>query len=112
AVIWLTYESASGGDWEALAEENKITFEEEVDIDQTHAGFEIYESSCMSCHGDSLAGEGALGPSLIGIEYSAEEIGNIAKDGIGDMPAGLFTGSDEELEQLVEFIILVNEEAE
>src|SRR5690625_256486 len=112
AVSWLTYESASGVDWEALAEENKIVLDDDIEVDTSHAGIESYENCCMSCHGDTLGGEGALGPSLVGIEYSEDEIATIAVEGIGSMPAGLFDGSDEELEQLVEFILLVNEENE
>lgn len=112
SVAWLTYQSASAVDWEARAEENKITEEPEVDIDTSDPGFALYENNCMTCHGETLAGEGALGPSLLGTEYSADEIAEIAVDGIGDMPADQFDGSDEELEQLVEFITSVNEQVE
>ncbi|HLQ73705.1 MAG TPA: c-type cytochrome [Bacillota bacterium] len=111
SVSWLTYESAANVDWEARAEENKPIAPSALEIDTTDPGFEIYENSCMSCHGDSLEG-GAAGPSLIGTEYDADEIAEIAVDGVGDMPADMFDGSDEELEQLVDFIISVNEDAE
>ena len=110
SVMWLTYESASAVDWEEKAATNKPIPESDIEIDQEHPGYAVYESSCLACHGDTLEG-GASGPSLIGIEDSAEEIAKIAVDGIGDMPPDMFTGTDEELEQLVDFIMTVNEEA-
>lgn len=110
SVIWLTYQSASGVDWEARAEANKPIPESNVEIDKEDPGFAIFENSCVSCHGADLAGTAAA-PSLIGIDLSPEEIATIAKEGTGDMPPGIFQGSDEELDQLVKFIISVNEQA-
>lgn len=111
SVMWLTYESASAVDWEEKAETNKpIHPDDEVAIDTDDPGYELYSNSCAGCHGDSL--DGGSGPALIGIEESKEEIETIAVEGIGDMPSDIFQGSDEELEQLAEFIISVNEEAE
>lgn len=109
SVVWLTYESASAVDWKQIAEDNKPVPEVDVDIDEDHPGYEIYAQSCLSCHGDSLEG-GAAGPSLIGIDLSPEDVATIAVEGVGDMPPGLFTGTDEELEELVDFIMSVNEE--
>ncbi|MFS0787751.1 cytochrome c [Shouchella sp. 1P09AA] len=46
--------------------------------------YELYrENSCITCHGDQL--QGATGPTLIGLDYSAEEIEAIIKEGIGYM---------------------------
>src|SRR5690625_2978822 len=110
--IWLTYESAAAVDWKQKAADNKpIPPGEEVEIDTDHPGYEIYANSCISCHGDSLEG-GPAGPTLIGIEQTAEEIADISVNGIGDMPPGIFDGTDEELDDLVDFILTVNEEAE
>ncbi|MFC3038916.1 c-type cytochrome [Virgibacillus xinjiangensis] len=112
SVIWLTYASAAQVDWEARGEANKpIPEDEQVAVDTDHAGYEIYQNNCMSCHGEDLSG-GAAGPSLIGIDRSAEEIATIAQEGIGSMPADQFTGSEEELQNLVDFITSVNEDAE
>ncbi|WP_156289222.1 menaquinol-cytochrome c reductase cytochrome b/c subunit [Oceanobacillus salinisoli] len=111
SVIWLTYESAAHVDWEARAEANKPIPESSVTIDTEHEGYAVYENNCMTCHGGELEG-GPAAPTLLGIEYSAEEIADIAVNGIGGMPGGIFTGSDEELEQLADFIITVNESAE
>ncbi|WP_068672016.1 menaquinol-cytochrome c reductase cytochrome b/c subunit [Oceanobacillus sp. Castelsardo] len=109
--IWLTYTSAAHVDWEARAEANKPIPESSVTIDTEHSGYAVYENSCMSCHGGELEG-GPAAPTLVGIEYSAEEIADIAVNGTGAMPAGIFTGSDEELEQLADFIVTTNESAE
>ncbi|RCW64926.1 menaquinol-cytochrome c reductase cytochrome b/c subunit [Saliterribacillus persicus] len=109
SVFWLTYEAAAAVDYEAKAENNKPVLEEEVEIDTEDPGYAAYENSCLQCHGGSLEG-GAAAPSLIGIEYTADEIKEIAVDGIGSMPADQFQGTDEELDQLAEFIVSVNEE--
>src|SRR5690625_156074 len=111
SVVWLTYASAAAVAWEQRAEDNKPIPPRDIEIDESHPGYEIYEDSCLSCHGDELEG-GPAGPGLIGTEYGPEEIDDIAVDGIGDMPADQFTGSDEELEDLVDFIMSVNEVVE
>lgn len=106
AVVWLTYESAAAVDWEQLAEDNEIVLADEVDIDEDDPGYEIYQDNCMSCHGGSLEG-GPAGPSLLESEHDVDEVKEIAVDGIGEMPADIFSGSDEELETLAEFIVNV-----
>ncbi|WP_284141302.1 MULTISPECIES: menaquinol-cytochrome c reductase cytochrome b/c subunit [unclassified Virgibacillus] len=110
SVIWLTYESAAAVDWEQRAEANKPIPASSVEIDKEDPGYAVFESNCLACHGEDLSG-GAAGPSLIGTEYSAEEIADIAKNGIGSMPADQFKGTEEELQQLVDFIMSVNEQA-
>ncbi|WLV23429.1 c-type cytochrome [Aciduricibacillus chroicocephali] len=111
ACSWLTYESVAHVDWEARAEANKpIPPGEKVEINTDDPGYEVFKNSCASCHGAELEGGGAA-PSLIGIEQTPEEIADIAKNGIGSMPPGVFKGSDQELKQLVDFIASVNGEA-
>ncbi|WP_042145649.1 menaquinol-cytochrome c reductase cytochrome b/c subunit [Paucisalibacillus sp. EB02] len=110
STVWLTYTSASHVDWEARAAMDQPVPPTTVEIDKEDPGFAVYETSCLNCHGDALQGTSAA-PSLIGTEHTAEEIAVIAKEGIGGMPAGIFTGTDEELEQLVDFIMTVNEQA-
>ncbi|HSI68143.1 MAG TPA: c-type cytochrome [Planococcus sp. (in: firmicutes)] len=105
AIIFLTWESVAFHDWEAAEAQGQIT--EEVDIDTTDPGYEVYaNSSCISCHGDNL--EGAVGPTLVGTGLSAEEIADIAVNGImvegqQTMPPS-WDGSDEDLQLLSEFI--------
>lgn len=108
SVMALTYESAEHVDWEARAEANKPVAATEVD--KSDPGYEVFSNNCMTCHGDSLQG-GAAAPTLIGIDHSKEEVMKIAQEGTGKMPPGVFKGTDEELDQLAEFIISVNEEA-
>lgn len=108
AVSWLTYESASAVDWEARAEANKPIHPDELVVDESDPGYEAYENNCMTCHGDNLEGSSAGAP-LIDTEYGADEIKTIAEDGIGDMPPDQFEGTDEELDDLADFIISVSE---
>ncbi|MFS0656805.1 cytochrome c551 [Bacillus sp. 179-C3.3 HS] len=53
------------------------------------SGEDIYEQSCIGCHGKDLSGGG--GPSLkeVGKKYDEKQIADIAKNGIGSMPKGL-----------------------
>lgn len=111
SVAWLTYESAAEVDWEERAEANQPIHPDALTIDQDDPAYDLYKNSCLGCHGNELQGTQS-GPSLLGTEYSAEEIAEISVDGIGDMPSDQFKGSEEELEQLVEFIMNVNEEYE
>lgn len=62
------------------------------------------QTSCISCHGKSL--EGVAGPNLqkVGSKYDASQIAEIIKNGKGGMPAGMFKGSDEDLQKLAEYM--------
>jgi menaquinol-cytochrome c reductase cytochrome b/c subunit len=102
AMIFLTWQSVVTHDWEAAAEQGKIRAE--VEIDKNAEGYKILEANtCLTCHGENLQG-GPAAPSLVGTGLSAEEIAKIAKDGKGGMPAGIFKGTDEELQKLAEFV--------
>ena len=102
AIIFLTWESVVTHDWEAAAEQGKIRAE--VDIDKNAEGYKILEANtCLTCHGENLQG-GPAAPSLVGTGLSPEEIADIAKNGKGGMPAGIFKGTDEELQKLAEFV--------
>ncbi|GAA0599910.1 menaquinol-cytochrome c reductase cytochrome b/c subunit [Virgibacillus siamensis] len=109
--IWLTYESASHVNWEKRAEVNQpIPPSQQVEINKEDPGYAIYKSNCMSCHGEDLQG-GSAAPPLVGIDRSADEVAKIAQNGTGQMPPGMFKGSDKELEKLVKFIMSVNKDA-
>lgn len=102
-VFYLTWEAAAHHNWEAAAEYGKIR--EVVEIDKSDPAYAILEANtCLTCHGNNL--EGGMGPTLIGIDLSIEEIMDITVNGSenGDMPAGLFKGTDEELLQIAEYI--------
>ncbi|MGR3764819.1 c-type cytochrome [Rossellomorea sp. NS-SX7] len=105
ATYFLTWESVAHHDWEAAKEQGKIVAEAE--IDKEAEGYKIYadeKNSCITCHGENMTG-GAAAPSLVGTGLSPDEIKDIAKNGKPPgMPAGLFKGTDEELDKLAEFI--------
>lgn len=108
SVSWLTYESQAAVDWEERAESNKpIPPEEQQEIDTDDPGYDVFENSCAGCHGDEL--DGGSGPPLTDTDLPKDAIEDIAVDGIGDMPADIFQGSDEELDDLSDFIISVAE---
>lgn len=101
-ITFLTWQSVATHDWEAAANQGKIVAE--VDIDTEAEGYKILEAnSCLSCHGGELQG-GAGSPALIDTGLTPDEVKDIAKNGKGSMPGGLFKGTDEELDALAEFI--------
>ena len=109
AMIFLTWESVDAVDWEAKKLQGQIQDKHlgllpDVEVDETSEGYEIYQAqaSCIGCHGGDLAG--VSGPMLLGNELTAEEVKDVIANGRDAMPAGAFTGTDEELEVLSEFI--------
>ncbi len=101
--IFLTWESVDSHDWDLAAEQGKIVHE--VPIDTEADGYKIMEANtCLSCHATNLAGTPNLAPSLIGTGLTAEEIADIAVNGVGNMSAGIFKGTEEELQILAEYV--------
>ncbi|MED3843563.1 c-type cytochrome [Geobacillus stearothermophilus] len=101
SIVYLTWESVVTHDWKKAAEQGKIRAE--VEIDTNAEGYKIAQANtCTSCHGQNLSG--GAGPSLIGTGLTPEEIAKIAKEGKGNMPGGIFKGTDEELKKMAEFI--------
>lgn len=101
AIFYLTWEAAAYYDWEAAEQQGAIRTV--VEIDKEDPAYQILEdNTCLSCHGANL--EGGSGPALVGTALSEDEIMDIAVNGIGSMPAGLFQGTDEELQQMAEYI--------
>lgn len=49
---------------------------------------EYANTSCISCHGENLEGQGSI-PSLHGTGLSKDEIADILANGQGGMPGGL-----------------------
>jgi len=102
-VFYLTWEAVDMHDWEAAAQQGKIRAE--VEIDKEAEGYKVAAAQgCISCHGDNLGG-GAAGPSLVDMKHTVEEIKDIAVNGYKDMPANIFKGSDEELDELAKFLV-------
>ncbi|MGM9928162.1 MAG: c-type cytochrome [Bacillus sp. (in: firmicutes)] len=106
SIFYLTYQSVAMHDWEAAKKQGEIVLGPE--INQEDPGYAIYEQSCVGCHGGNLEG-GAAAPKLFGTGLTAEEIADIAVNGVGSMPAGMFKGTDEELQVLAEFIANLEE---
>ncbi|TKC19704.1 menaquinol-cytochrome c reductase cytochrome b/c subunit [Robertmurraya kyonggiensis] len=108
AITFLTWESVAHHDWEAAKEQGKIVAE--AAIDKESDGYKIFETNgCTSCHGGDLQG-GAGSPALVDNGLTPEEISEIAKNGRGAMPAGMFKGTDEELKVLADFISSIKSE--
>lgn len=61
------------------------------------------QGQCISCHGGDLTG--GFGPSLHGLSESKDEIHDIIKNGQGGMPAFGGKISDEQIDQLAEYIL-------
>jgi menaquinol-cytochrome c reductase cytochrome b/c subunit len=102
AMIFLTWQSVVTHDWKKAAEQGKIRAQ--VEIDKNAEGYKIAQANtCTTCHGENLSG-GAAAPSLVGTGLKPEEIAKIARHGRGNMPPGVFKGTDEELKKLTEFI--------
>ncbi|WP_026689502.1 menaquinol-cytochrome c reductase cytochrome b/c subunit [Alteribacter aurantiacus] len=111
SIIFLTWESVDQHDWEAAARQGAIV--EDVEIDESSEGYEIYMSqqACIGCHGDQGEG-GAAGPNIFENDYDAEDYAEIIRNGQGEMPGDQFDGSDEELEILAEWIANDGQDAE
>lgn len=108
AITFLTWESVAHHDWEAAKEQGKIVAEAEIDKESD--GYKLFETNgCTSCHGGDLQG-GAGSPALVDNGLTPEEISEIAKNGRGAMPAGMFKGTDEELKVLADFISSIKSE--
>lgn len=102
SITYLTWESVVNHDWVAAKEQGKIVTE--TNINKESDGYKIFEANgCINCHGIDLQG-GAGAPGLIDTALTTDEVAEIAKNGVGNMPAGQFKGTDEELQKLAEFI--------
>lgn len=101
-IFYLTWESVATHDWEAAKAQGKIVAD--VEVDHNAEGYKILEANaCLTCHGAELTGGGGS-PALVDTGLTPEEIMEIAKNGRGNMPPGMFKGTDEELQKLGEFI--------
>lgn len=102
SVVFLTWQSAAHHDWEASKAQGAIV--KGADFDKDSEGYQLLNANgCISCHGAELTG-GTAAPTLVGTGLTPEEIATIAVKGRNTMPAGMFTGTDEELQKLAEFV--------
>ncbi|EMR05916.1 Cytochrome c A [Bhargavaea cecembensis DSE10] len=61
----------------------------------------LAQGKCVSCHGQNY--EGSVGPSLVGLDSSADEVKDVLKNGKGAMPGGLVP--DENLDAMAEWVL-------
>ncbi|MBS4209776.1 menaquinol-cytochrome c reductase cytochrome b/c subunit [Bacillus sp. FJAT-50079] len=107
-IFYLTWEAVDMHDWDAAAQQGKITAAFEVDKEDE--GYQVYANqSCINCHGENLEG-GPAAPALVDMEHTVDEIKDIAHNGIGSMPAGQYDGSEEDLDKLAEFLVNLKSE--
>lgn len=108
SIVFLTWESVVNHDWEAAKKQGAIV--KTVAVDKEAEGYELLQkNTCLTCHGDNLQG-GAAAPALQNLSLTQEEIANIAKNGKGAMPKGVFKGTDEELKKVAEYIAQYNKQ--
>jgi len=83
--------------------------DEEGQTEDTAANAEDFDpeafvqGKCIGCHGGDLTG--GMGPSLHGLSDSKEKIHEIIKNGQGQMPAFGGQISDEQIDQLADYIL-------
>jgi mono/diheme cytochrome c family protein len=66
------------------------------------SAIDIYAGSCASCHG--LDAEGGIGPPLVGLSISDEELDGTIVEGRGSMPSFSGVLGSQEVAALVEFL--------
>lgn len=62
------------------------------------------QTNCQGCHGVDMSGGGGPALTAVGANLSADQIKEVIVNGRGAMPGGMFAGSDEELDQLVNYL--------
>lgn len=104
SIFVLTYDAYLDHDWEQnerFAWDNPL---HDLTIATDHEAYEIYQQSCIGCHGGELEGTGA-GPNLmmVGDEFDSDAIREIILYGVEGtaMPAYAGELTDEEIDLLV-----------
>lgn len=100
SVFYLTWESTISHNWKQSEEQGKIV--KQVEIDKSSAGYKLFSQNCSSCHGQSL--DGGIGPALVGKNLTPAIVESMATKGGGNMPPGVFKGSDADLKTLAKFV--------
>ena len=71
-------------------------------------GEELYQRSCIGCHGNEL--QGVAGPALVNLQLTEEEIKDVIVNGQGTMPGNL--ASPEEAAVLAEWLTNYGQEGD
>ncbi|GGE38883.1 menaquinol-cytochrome c reductase cytochrome b/c subunit [Pullulanibacillus camelliae] len=101
AMVYLTWESTVSHNWEQAEQQGKIV--QTVDFDKSDPGYKIFSQNCAKCHGDNLEGS-SLAPALVGKGLDPATVKTMATKGGGQMPSGIFKGSDKDLDALAKFV--------
>ncbi|PLT34677.1 cytochrome c550 [Bacillus sp. V5-8f] len=90
------------GDAKDLAKEQKDGGENKTEQTASAKPEDIYQQTCISCHGDQY--QGGVGPALKGVggKLSEDEIKNVLQNGRGAMPAGLVP--EENVDAMAKFV--------
>ena len=117
SMVYLTWESVQAVDWDKVHAQGQISPADlglipDIEIDENSDGYLIYSgpsaSACIACHGADLIGSGSA-PMLLGNELTVDEVKEVIVNGRGGMPGGQFSGTDEELNTLAEWIASLKE---
>lgn len=99
-IFYTTWESVAYHNWETQNQQGQIVFS---NLDAEDPVFqEIIRSNCTSCHGGELTG--GSGPNLIEPELNPETVQAFVENGAGDMPAFKDQLTDDEIQQVAEFV--------
>jgi len=75
------------------------------------AGEAVFDANCASCHGVGGTG-GSSGPDLTAESEEAGEIEEIVRNGEGDMPAYEGTLDDQEIADVVAYVVSIGGDGE
>ncbi|WEG11356.1 c-type cytochrome [Pullulanibacillus sp. KACC 23026] len=103
-IIYLTWESSMSHNWEQSKTQGEIV--KQVSIDKNSAGYKLFAQNCSGCHGNNL--DGGVGPALVGKNLAPAVVESMATKGGGQMPAGVFKGSQQQLKTLANFVSSVS----
>ena len=74
------------------------------------AGVDVFNAICASCHG--VGGTGGSGPDLTAESEGAGEIEEIVRNGEGEMPGYEGTLDDQEIADVVAYVVSIGGEGE
>ncbi|WP_027723788.1 menaquinol-cytochrome c reductase cytochrome b/c subunit [Tuberibacillus calidus] len=100
SIVYLTWEATVSHNWALSEEQGKIV--KQVEVDKSSKGYQLYSQNCAGCHGNNL--DGGVGPALIGQNLPEAVVESMATKGGGNMPPGVFKGSEEDLKTLAKFV--------
>ncbi|WP_434120791.1 c-type cytochrome [Salinicoccus roseus] len=99
-IFYTTWESVAYHDWETQNQQGQIVFS---NLDAEDPVFQdLIRSNCTSCHGGELTG--GSGPNLIEPDLNAETVNAFVTNGTGEMPAFEDQLTEEEIQQISEFV--------